>query len=191
MPPLGVCRPALDCVNMYYISHMRNKILFTESQSFRQWWLWLLLLGASVPLFYGLVSQLLMDRPVGDHPISNAGLLALSAAIILVIILFYLLRLDTLVKEDGIYVRFFPFRPKYRYFAWDKMTDVYIRKYSPIWEYGGWGYRIGIFGKGKAMNVSGNTGLQLVFKDGSKLLIGTGKAEELKQVLRGLGELSK
>jgi hypothetical protein len=176
---------------MYYISHMRNKILFTESQSFRQWWLWLLLLGSSLPLFYLVISQLVFHQPIGEEPMSDAGLLAISAAIILVIALFSRLRLDTLVKEDGIYVRFYPFRPKYRFFAWDKMTDIYIRKYSPIWEYGGWGYRIGIFGKGKAMNVSGNLGLQLVFKDGSKLLIGTGRADELKQVLRGLGKLSK
>ena len=38
-------------------------------------------------------------------------------------------------------------------------------------------------GKGKAFNIKGNMGLQLQFKDGKKLLIGTQKEEEIKQFL--------
>jgi len=43
---------------------------------------------------------------------------------------------------------------------------------------------LGLFGKGRALNMSGNMGLQLELKDGKKLLIGTQKFEELEQLLQ-------
>jgi len=63
-----------------------------------------------------------------------------------------------------------------------------LRGYSPISEYGGWGMRYSLSGKGRALNVSGRTGVQLVFKDGKKLLIGTQKADDIMQVLAVLGK---
>ncbi|MDQ1088364.1 hypothetical protein [Siphonobacter sp. SORGH_AS_1065] len=58
-------------------------------------------------------------------------------------------------------------------------------------EYGGWGLRLGLFGKGIAFNVSGNKGLQLEFIDHKKLLIGTNKPEELTKVLSEIGQLKQ
>ena len=57
-----------------------------------------------------------------------------------------------------------------------------VRQYKPLSEYGGWGLRYG--SSGKAYNVSGNIGIQLHFKDGSTLLIGTNKKEEVEVVLK-------
>jgi uncharacterized membrane protein YobD (UPF0266 family) len=48
--------------------------------------------------------------------------------------------------------------------------------------------RFGIFAKGKAINISGNRGLQLEFKDGKRLLIGTNKREDLKKALKEVGQ---
>jgi len=56
-----------------------------------------------------------------------------------------------------------------------------VRKYKPLLEYGGYGIRG--FGNNRALNISGNTGLQLVFKDGRKLLIGTKKGHEMIEML--------
>jgi hypothetical protein len=47
---------------------------------------------------------------------------------------------------------------------------------------------MGLMGKGKAFNVSGNKGLQLEFNDGRKLLIGTSKPEELEAFLLQLNK---
>jgi len=57
------------------------------------------------------------------------------------------------------------------------LDKVYLRKYSPIGEYGGWGFRYG------AYNIKGSQGLQLKFKNGKMLLIGTQRPEELQKVL--------
>lgn len=119
---------------------------------------------------------------------SNDGLLLTSAIFAAIVLLFLNLKLETYIQSDGIYVRFFPVHFSYRFFAFEELEKSYVRKYSPLWEYGGWGLRYGIFGQGKAFNVAGNQGLQLEFKDGSKLLIGTQKPTELAQVLILLGK---
>jgi hypothetical protein len=58
-------------------------------------------------------------------------------------------------------------------------------------EYGGWGLRLGLFGKGTAFNVSGDIGLQLEFTDDRKLLIGTNKPDELIETLNKIGQLKE
>jgi hypothetical protein len=64
------------------------------------------------------------------------------------------------------------------------LAEVKVREYRPLAEYGGWGVRG--FGKNRALNVSGNFGLQLVMKDGAKMLIGTQKPQELEDFLKSL-----
>jgi hypothetical protein len=56
-----------------------------------------------------------------------------------------------------------------------------VRKYKPLLEYGGYGIRG--FGNNRALNIAGKTGLQLIFKDGRKLLIGTQKGLEMIEML--------
>ena len=107
---------------------------------------------------------------------------------LLLSLLFFSFNLITIVKPDGIYVRFFPFHLSFRRYTWDMISKVYVRHYSPIGEYGGWGIRLGLFGKCKAYNVSGNKGLQIEFTNNKKLLIGTKKPDELATVLTNLGQ---
>lgn len=59
-----------------------------------------------------------------------------------------------------------------------------VRTYKPIKEYGGWGIRFGR--NGSAYNIRGNKGLQLVLKNGKKILIGTQKDSELNRVMKSI-----
>jgi hypothetical protein len=167
---------------------MSNTILFTERQKFKQWWVWLILLSLNGILLFGVFKQVIGGQQFGDKPAGNTELLILSGLLLLFTLLFFNLRLDTIIKQDGIYVRFFPFHLKFKYFSWDSMTKTYVRNYSPLTEYGGWGLRFGFFGKGTAYNVSGDKGLQLEFTDNKKLLIGTNKPEELTETLNKIGQ---
>src|SRR3712207_3596059 len=106
-------------------------------------------------------------------------------------ILLFNCRLDTTIRKDGVYVRFFPFHLKFKYYDWNGLVKSYVRQYSPLIEYGGWGLRFGIFGKGTAFNVSGDKGLQLEFLNHKKLLIGTNKPDELTQTLNKLRQLKR
>lgn len=154
---------------------MENKFEFSEKQRFTQWWLWLLLSAVMIYTIYNFIE----DRQYFSTPE-----LAISILIpILVIILFLVIRLETKIDEQGIYVRFFPFQITFRYYPWRNIKKAYVRKYSPLGEYGGWGIRQGLFGKGKAYNVKGNQGLQIILNDEKKILIGTQKQNELKLYL--------
>lgn len=142
---------------------------FRESQKFNQWWLWLL----NIVVFLGVAIA-------GYNSWENGG--GLGAALVgpgamaLVMILLATIELRTVITEDGIEVKFWPFGRR-RIFK-SEIKSARVRKYMPLKEYGGWGYRIGP--KGKAFNMQGNHGLQLEFQDGEKLLIGTQRPEELQ-----------
>jgi hypothetical protein len=165
---------------------MNSEVLYSETQRFKQIWLWALLIGINCLMLYGVVQQVILGHPFGDKPSGDAELLILSALTLLIVILFLLLRLETRITKDGIYVRYYPFHLSFKHYPWDSLIKSYVRQYSPIMEYGGWGLRYGMFGKGTAFNVSGNKGLQLEFTDHKKILIGTRKPEEISETLRKL-----
>lgn len=112
-------------------------------------------------------------------------LIMIVVAAVIVLVLFT--GLDTRISQDGVDYRMRPFHKTYRHIEWNDVAHAEVRKYSPIREFGGWGIRIGL--KGKAYNVKGNMGLQLELKDGRRILIGTQKPEELREVLKSVGVL--
>jgi hypothetical protein len=57
-----------------------------------------------------------------------------------------------------------------------------VVQYRPILDYGGWGIRAGRNGE-RVLNARGNRGVNLELADGSKLLIGSQRAEELAETL--------
>jgi len=161
---------------------MRTDILFSEKQRFNQWWIWVIILVACIMPVWQFYRAIIENQVVLSDPTEYIGLMIM----VLIIILFLSNRLDSEIRQDGIYVRFIPFIWKQRVYSWDSIEKLYIRRYHPLGEYGGWGIRG--FGKNRALNVSGNQGLQIVFKDGRRLLIGTRKPDEIKSVLILLGK---
>ena len=91
------------------------------------------------------------------------------------------------INQKSILYKFSPFHYKYYNIDWIQVDKAYIRTYKPLGEYGGWGIRYA-FKNGKAYNVSGNIGLQLILKNGKKILFGTQKPEELKEIIDQLTE---
>lgn len=165
---------------------MNKEIEFKEIQKFRQWWLILILLTILFTFTYAVISQLIYNIPFGTNPVSNTGLIVLAIIIFMVCAFILMIKLETKINQQGIYVKFYPFHLKFKFINWNEIDRVFIREYSPITEYGGWGLRISLSGNGKAYNVSGNKGLQIVFKNGNKLLIGTNKQEELNLIVNQL-----
>ncbi len=112
---------------------------------------------------------------------SDSGLIFGTIAISLLSALFFVFRLETNITEEAISVRFFPLHLKFRKYLWSDIETAEVRKYKPLLEYGGYGIRG--FGNNRALNIAGKTGLQLIFKDGRKLLIGTQKGLEMIEML--------
>jgi hypothetical protein len=156
--------------------------MYTETQRFTQWWLWLILIGVWSSMVYSIITA---------PPQTDSAVYVSFGIGILLPLLFWQMKLTTRITAEGIYVRFIPFHFKEKFFAWDTLSASYVRTYSPLKEYGGWGIKYGFNGQGIVYNVAGNVGLQLQFKEGDPILIGTQKGEEIKQVLVALGQLNE
>jgi hypothetical protein len=156
-----------------------STILFEEKQQFRQWWLWLIMLlivGDAIWQFIQVI-----ENPA-HATFSEVAAPGIIAALPLIIVFFIKsLTLHTMITNEGVYVRFGPIQKKFRFYPWEDIATLHIRKYAPISEYGGWGIRG--WGSNKAYNTSGDTGLQLKFKNGNKLLIGTQQPSVLREAL--------
>lgn len=158
--------------------------LFQEKQRFNQKWLMALLAIPVIIGFWGFVQQILLGEPFGNNPASDLGLIISVFLPILIVAFIFFLNLNTRIDKTGITYQFRPVHRKEQIIKWEEVSCAYVRKYKPITEYGGWGFRHGR--KGKALNTSGNMGLQIEFVNGKNLLIGTQKPEELERVLQKL-----
>lgn len=155
--------------------------LFAEVQRFTQWWvfgLFALLWGV-----LGMVAwqQLVGGQPVGTHHAPNGVVIFLLFFNLLLTALLFSSRLETELYADRVEIKFIPFQFKPRVFYLEKAEQVFVRTYAPIREFGGWGIRFGL--SGRAFNVKGNKGLQLVMHNNSKVLIGTQKPNELQKII--------
>src|SRR5947209_5803763 len=147
--------------------HATDEVLFEEVQSFRQPWLWGLLLGvfllAAAGFGWGSLSG---PGAAGSVVVPGVAFGVLWAGLCLFL---YSLRLTIRVDHRHLQVRFFPLLK--RAIPLEDIARWEARTYRPILEYGGWGLRHSW--KGRAYNVSGNRGVQLEMADGKRVLLGS------------------
>jgi hypothetical protein len=168
------------------VTNMNSKIVFKEQQKFRQWWLWLILIFVAADTLWVTIREFKSNQgDTFEHIILPLILLVLSGSVIFFILS---IKLETEIKEDGIYVRLFPIHRGFRFYPWNSIAQAYARTYKPLAEYGGWGLR-GL-GNNRALNIAGKEGLQLIMLDGRKLLIGTQKPQEITDVLLLIPEMT-
>jgi hypothetical protein len=158
---------------------------FSEEQKFPKIWPALVSLTGII-----IGVRIMMRRTMTYDELRNIGGVAMLSGVIVIgaLLLLLFMKLKTRVDETGIYYKYTPLHREEIRIDWSNIKESYVRKYNPILDYGGWGIRMGIFGKGRAYNVWGNMGLQIILNNGKKLLLGTQKPEELKEVLSKLAE---
>lgn len=148
-----------------------EKPVFAEEQNFDQIWLWAIM---GIQMVVVMIPLLLSGQSWGT--IATAFL-----AVMLGMVLLGALKLNTWMDADGVHYKMKVFHWKVQTIPWEEIDQIHVRKYSPIKEYGGWGIKYG--SGGKAFNVRGDYGIQIVKKDGKRILIGTQKPEEAGQFL--------
>jgi len=156
---------------------------FRERQYFRQWWLIAIIVVVIGLLMFGAIQQLVYNEPWGDVPMGNSSFIVLLALLMFLFGSILFLRLETTINENGIQFGFYPFQRKGIFYPWNAIADVSIVKYNPLIDYGGWGWRVSLTGKGQAYNVSGNKGILVVLKNGKQRLIGTQRPEEARIII--------
>lgn len=91
-------------------------------------------------------------------------------------------KLITQIRTDGIYVRFPPWQSKFSQYNWVDIAEVFVKDYKPMQEFMGWGIR---YAPGKiGFIVSGNSCIEIVFKNGNRVLITSQRPGEVNEVLR-------
>lgn len=156
--------------------------VFKEEQRFTQTWL-IVLLALSILVPIGITVQEYLKE--NTKMTTNEFVLTL-VGIFVTISFIFLFKLTTRIDETGIHYQFFPFHFSIKTITWSEINTAKVRSYDPIREYGGWGIKGGSLwnkSKGKAVNISGDIGIQLALKNGNKLLIGTQRETEVKRVL--------
>jgi len=162
-----------------------NELVFTEKQGFRTRWAWAAAIVFNAFFLYAILQQVVLGKPFGSKPASDLVLILLELIPLSITLLMLSIRLTTCFDAEGIQYRFFPFQSKTTRIEWHELQDVYLRTYRSFYEYGGWGIRKGSEKTGEAVNTSqsGTTGVQLVFKNGRKLLIGTRYPEKISPII--------
>jgi len=104
---------------------------------------------------------------------------------VLYVLLGWLQRGETEVRGDGLYLRDFPFSS--REIGLENVVGVETRRYDPD-RYNPTRSEYGKSGEGKGYFLYGKEGVRIDYADGSHVLIGSGRAEELAEGIRKLLE---
>jgi len=159
-----------------------SKPLFTEKQSaYRQPWILLISISCMAILVGMYLYQLTTGTPVGDKPMSDTGYLIMIALLGALFTLLLSTTLHLQIDEHGIRYRFWPFVGRWVSHSWHDLQSVQVRRYRPLLEYGGWGYRFST--KGRALTLGGRIGVQIETKRGRRVLIGLKDQAEAKRVI--------
>jgi hypothetical protein len=156
---------------------MKNSSSFTEIQRFRQLWVWVILFGILLLPVYGVYQQIVLDRPFGNNPMSDVGLILLTSSVAVFVLLFAVMKLSTHISVQFIEWQLFPF--VHKKVRWEEVEKADIINYGFV---GGWGIRPWTR-YGTVYNMQGNMGLAIQLKTGKKYLIGTMRPDELKSFL--------
>lgn len=167
-------------------------MLYRETQRLRNTWYSALTIvitvGVLVLMLWGVIQQIVLDKPFGSMPSSDPALIAITLFVGLICgIVSWLMwagRMETEIDQESVRVRFFPFHSSPVTTRWERVQEIELRKFRPLTDFGGYGIRM--MHKGTAYNVSGSYALKLVLKSGNKVIVGTQQAEVLQEFLTEL-----
>ena len=159
--------------------------IYREEQRFG-WWL------------YGLVSVMFAISWItflGRHQIAPDGFInahgrslavAVAVGMVLPVILVVgVLRMTTIISPDEVRIWFGFYPTIRRSISIGTIASVEVVKYRPIVHCGGWGIRIARDGE-RVFNARGNRGVRLKLADGTTILIGSQRPEELALAVKGV-----
>ncbi|RAI91899.1 hypothetical protein [Algoriphagus yeomjeoni] len=157
---------------------MANRI-FKESQTYFGTWVMYFILLTEVPI---LILLAVLYATSDDKQEMAIALGVVLGTMALVFALIFNLKLETRIDEKSIAFRYTPFIRKWRHFPKKEIKSCEVITYSPITDYGGWGF------KGnkttKAYSVLGNEGLLMDVGEKKKIMIGTMKSKELTDFMK-------
>lgn len=153
---------------------------FRESQRIGKAWLWCLLALSAVPAYLPLFGKPFPHDLLGIKDLK----LYLVIPHLLITVILLLVNLTVEITERRLSYRFFPFHLKKKDFALNRIECAFVRTFNPIEERSFWG--IHARDAVKSYHLNGPWVIQVEFKGGRVLLLGTKKPEEVRKVLKTL-----
>lgn len=154
----------------------RTQVVFHEVQPLRQRHTRIVLAVPPVALLFIAVRQIAWHQPWAHPPMSNADLIFLSILLTAVYIRLITVRLVTELRAAELFVGLRGFWRVRRV----PLTIIHSARavcYDPVSDYRGYGIRSGTHGLGYIAH--GNRGVELELIDGSRLLVGSQRPDEL------------
>lgn len=156
-------------------------ILFEENQSFRNTWMWnLLLVSGFMPVLIVLVVGL--SDPATRKDLWWMLLLVIGIQAINIGI-FSVVQLQTVVTREGVFYRWAPFFRNYTFLPAEQIAEFPYRK----WDRMKWGFSVRK-GWGRCHNVNGTDGFRFVLKDGRTFYIGTQEQQAFSNALQRMNQ---
>jgi hypothetical protein len=154
---------------------------YEEQRSVRNM-VWLIAMLAPALMLGVAAYQASTGKYVGEHPMSNRSLLVLSVIYLIPVtwVLFFV-KFTTEITGDRIRFGWNVPNKELNEILFSDIREWHVIRYRFV----GYGYRLTKL-YGIVYNVSGDMGLQIVQKNGNKVLIGTQRAAELKGVVEGM-----
>jgi hypothetical protein len=154
-----------------------GKKLFKEVQYLRQTWAWWMVIISTIfPL--ALVTVILFadkETTPGQKIVVFSIVFGTNLINILVV---YIVRLETVITEEAIFYRWWPFRKKYMVVPWNDVKEAAIKKY-PFFNLG-YHKRKGF---GKVNVVKTGNGLQLALTNDQQIYLGTQRLPALEYAM--------
>jgi hypothetical protein len=150
--------------------------IFQETQRFRQFWIWTILI---------LVSGIVVGSTIFSSKEKLDWALAIPLGIIgLVSVLLFKLELKTRIDQDSLCFSYYPFIKEKKY-SFNDLASLEVIEYNGLLEYGGWGIKWN--GNSWSYTTSGKYGI-LVKTSNKKILLGTQKPREAKAAVAQFNE---
>jgi hypothetical protein len=164
-----------------------NSIHFHEKQKFTFLPAKIIVGLIQVLFLWGLIQQVIFDKPWGVKPASDSALIIINIGVFLLLLLFISIKLKTDITEENISFQMLPFQIRKRSIPWNKVQQARVIKYDGFNEYWGFGIKY-MRGKGWCYTLPGEYGIKLILKNGKQILIGTDKPKELHQTVKKIKE---
>ena len=114
-----------------------TELIYREEQRFGLWLRWLIVASMALTVPFSIFSLTKIPSKQGSSEIIPIILLTIAGIFvpIAIAVLFLLLKLETEVRSDGLYIRFFPAHIHFKRFAAEDLSEFYAREYKPLREY--------------------------------------------------------
>lgn len=158
-----------------------GKKLFGEEQQFRQSWIWFLLIAI---MMVAVTTNIFAFREAHDLGSTSAWIsMGIGVSVPIFIMIFLSVsKLDTVITDDGIYFRWWPFRKTYKEIRFDEISKLTIKERIPL--------KLGsnyVIGYGWVHQVRGREGVEIM-TGGNRLWLGTQRLQAFLYAVEKAGE---